>query len=276
MSPFDPARPRQLLPSILSKSLSGATGGGSGGGGGGGSGASGSGRSSTLPPIQRREKPARPRKSSITQNARKAQHEKKQHRSRGEHVRRMSYDGRKAMSAEPAGTGLPTVGNRWEDLIDAATSATEDVDGDRTPVSPSRTWDLSRCHLFFNSSLPFPNLYSCSSPFCSISFLILVQNVSLFPRSSLPQTSKPILNLMSFPIPYPLHSISYRSRPHGSLLDSFIHSPVQLSASPHPDTNHKPKINRSHPPLLNPIEPLCLHFQLASHHRIKPPRSRTP
>jgi hypothetical protein len=26
-------------------------------------------------------------------------------------------------------------GKRWEDLIDAATSATEDVDEDRTPVS---------------------------------------------------------------------------------------------------------------------------------------------
>ncbi|KAI9887861.1 MAG: hypothetical protein M1823_000383 [Watsoniomyces obsoletus] len=112
MSPFDPGRPRQLLPSILSKTLPG-------------------GRSSTLPPIQRRERSSRPRKSSITQHARKPQHEKK--RSRGEHVRRMSYEGRKAFSAEPSGPP-PAVGNRWEDLIDAAASATEDVDGDRTPI----------------------------------------------------------------------------------------------------------------------------------------------
>ncbi len=112
MSPFDPGRPRQLLPSILSKTLPG-------------------GRSSTLPPIQRRDRPSRPRKSSITQHARKPQHEKK--RSRGEHVRRMSYEGRKAFSAEPSGPP-PTMGKRWEDLIDAAASATEDVDGDRTPV----------------------------------------------------------------------------------------------------------------------------------------------
>lgn len=112
MSPYDPTRPRHLLPSILSKSPPG--------------------RSSTLPPIQRRDKITRPRKSSVTQNARKPQHDRKS--SRGEHVRRMSYEGRKAFSAEPSGV-VPAMGKRWEDLIDAATSATEDVDGDRTPVS---------------------------------------------------------------------------------------------------------------------------------------------
>ncbi|KAI9786783.1 MAG: hypothetical protein M1816_007790 [Peltula sp. TS41687] len=114
MSPYDPARPRHLLPSILSKSPPG--------------------RSSTLPPIQRREKISRPRKSSVSQNARKPQHVRKG--SRGEHIRRMSYDGRKAFSAEPSGIA-PAMGKRWEDLIDAATSATEDVDGDRTPISRS-------------------------------------------------------------------------------------------------------------------------------------------
>jgi hypothetical protein len=45
----------------------------------------------------------------------------------------MSYD-RKAFSAEPS-SHLSVYGKRWEDLIDAATSATEDVDEDRTPVS---------------------------------------------------------------------------------------------------------------------------------------------
>lgn len=110
---------------MLSKSIPSGSGGGGGGGGG---------RSSTLPPIQRREKTSRPRKSSIAQSARKAQHERKRS-SRGEHVRRMSYEGRKAMSAEPTGFGPPVMGKRWEDLIDAAISVTEDVDGDRTPVS---------------------------------------------------------------------------------------------------------------------------------------------
>lgn len=111
MPPYDPTRPRQLLPSLLSKSPPG--------------------RSSTLPPIQRRQKQNRPQKSSVTQNARKSQHERK--RSRGGQMRRVSYDGRKAFSAEPSGIA-PIMGKRWEDLIDAATSANEEVDSDRTPV----------------------------------------------------------------------------------------------------------------------------------------------
>jgi hypothetical protein len=49
----------------------------------------------------------------------------------------MSYD-RKAYSAEPS-SHLSAYGKRWEDLIDAATSATEDVDEDRTPVSRAHT-----------------------------------------------------------------------------------------------------------------------------------------
>ncbi|KAI9823611.1 MAG: hypothetical protein M1832_002392 [Thelocarpon impressellum] len=111
---YDPTRQRTLLPSILSKSPPG--------------------RSSTLPPIQRRDKPNRPRKSSVTQNARRAQHERK--RSRGEHVKNLSYDGRKAFSAEPT-SAASAMGKRWEDLIDAATTATEEVDDDRTPIPQS-------------------------------------------------------------------------------------------------------------------------------------------
>ena len=113
-SQFD--RPRTLLPSILQKSPPG--------------------RSSTLPPIQRRDKPNRPRKSSVNQNARKPQHERK--KSRGELARNMSYDGRKAFSAEPT-SAANSMGKRWEDLIDAATTAkTEEVAGDRTPVSSAQ------------------------------------------------------------------------------------------------------------------------------------------
>jgi hypothetical protein len=44
-------------------------------------------------------------------------------------------EGRKAMSAEPP-TAAWVQGKRWEDLIEAATSATEaDDDRDMTPVS---------------------------------------------------------------------------------------------------------------------------------------------
>jgi hypothetical protein len=45
----------------------------------------------------------------------------------------MSYE-RKAMSAEPQ-TAAALYGKRWEDLIDAAASATEEDSRDLTPVS---------------------------------------------------------------------------------------------------------------------------------------------
>ena len=92
------------------------------------------GRSSTLPPIQRHPPGSRGRKNSISKRpttGRKRSGMDVQGESRlQQHMRRMSYE-RKAYSAEP-GAGY---GKRWEDLIDAATSATEDVNEDRTPVS---------------------------------------------------------------------------------------------------------------------------------------------
>jgi hypothetical protein len=111
-SHLHPQRRREILPSIIHNSPPG--------------------RSSTLPPIHR-PGPTRPRKQSVSKRAREPQH--KRQKSKGDsaaHLRRMSYE-RKAYSAEPS-TGLAAYGKRWEDLIDAATSATEDVDDDRTPV----------------------------------------------------------------------------------------------------------------------------------------------
>ncbi len=105
-------RRRELLPSILSTSPPG--------------------RSSTLPPIQRNTGPNRPRKQSVSKRAREPQHRRQKSRGENAHLRRMSYD-RKAFSAEPSSGLSAAYGKRWEDLIDAATSATEDVD-DRTPV----------------------------------------------------------------------------------------------------------------------------------------------
>lgn len=121
---YDPGRPRDMLPSILANSPPG--------------------RSSTLPPIQRGLAPNRPRKQSVT----KRSHQRKKSKgAAAEWLRRLQNDGpdllrpgapdRKALSAEPPGVDF---GKRWEDLIDAAASATEDIDEDRTPVrlfSPS-------------------------------------------------------------------------------------------------------------------------------------------
>jgi len=76
----------------------------------------------------------RPRKSSL-QNARLAKHERKRSRNM---VKRSSGGDRKAFSVEPGGSGMSAAalyGKRWEDLIDAATSATEEEGSrDLTPV----------------------------------------------------------------------------------------------------------------------------------------------
>ncbi|GAB7356351.1 hypothetical protein MBLNU459_g7141t1 [Dothideomycetes sp. NU459] len=96
-------------------------------------------RHATLPPMQRSSsqisRSSHPRKSSLSHSARKIKHEK--NRLKG-HFRHTSHD-RKALSAEP---NMPNMyGKRWEDLIDAATSATEEDSRDLTPipVSPYRS-----------------------------------------------------------------------------------------------------------------------------------------
>ncbi|KAI4144386.1 MAG: hypothetical protein LQ340_006665 [Diploschistes diacapsis] len=105
-NPFSSPRPRELLPSMMSRSPPG--------------------RSTTLPPIPR----PRPRKLSVTQSARKARHERTKSK---EHARRLSVEGRKAFSVEPVSQY-----KRWEDLIEAATSANEaDSDRDLTPIPQS-------------------------------------------------------------------------------------------------------------------------------------------
>jgi len=114
------ARQRDILPSILSNSPPG--------------------RSSTLPPLQR-PLGNRQRNKSITKRSKDGHH--KRQKSKGgtvDWIRRIQHDSAenllrpggpvKAMSAEPG-----DYGKRWEDLIDAAASATEDIDEDRTPVS---------------------------------------------------------------------------------------------------------------------------------------------
>lgn len=97
------------------------------------------GRSSTLPPSTGSQpRPIkfgqnRPRKNSVGQNARKPKHE----RTRSKELQKRFSHERKAFSAEPAAAVL---GKRWEDLIDAAASATEEDireredSRDRTPV----------------------------------------------------------------------------------------------------------------------------------------------
>lgn len=126
LPPFQPTT-RELLPSVLP---------------------SPTGRYTSLPPIHRREKKQRPRKPSMGQHARSGKHERDRSKefSIKEFSRRLSEEqGRKAVSAEPP-TAAWMQGKRWEDLIEAATSATDaDDDRDLTPVSQMTFFD---CPLF--------------------------------------------------------------------------------------------------------------------------------
>lgn len=98
------------------------------------------GRPVTAPSLQRsfsssQRQHNRPRKSSLSQQARLAKHERKRSK---EFAKRSSGD-RKAFSVEPSAAAL--YGKRWEDLIDAATSATEEEGSrDLTPVRRTRTY----------------------------------------------------------------------------------------------------------------------------------------
>ena len=63
----------------------------------------------------------------------RARHE----RERSKDLKRLSHD-RKAYSAEPQSLGVAALGGkRWEDLLDAAASATEEDSRDLTPVLDS-------------------------------------------------------------------------------------------------------------------------------------------
>lgn len=87
-------------------------------------------RPATLPPLQRSlpRQHNRPRKSSLSAQARMSKHERKRSK---ELARRHSGGGRM-----PESSAAVSFGKRWEDLIDAAASATEEEDSrDLTPVS---------------------------------------------------------------------------------------------------------------------------------------------
>lgn len=88
-------------------------------------------RPTTLPPMQRSlsRQHGRPRKTSLSQQARLSKHE----RTKSKELAKRNSGERKAFSVEPSAAAL--YGKRWEDLIDAATSATEEEDSrDLTPV----------------------------------------------------------------------------------------------------------------------------------------------
>ncbi|KAI0101618.1 hypothetical protein GGR51DRAFT_550937 [Nemania sp. FL0031] len=168
---------RELLPSILSNSPPG--------------------RSSTLPPLQRPLGPSRPRKQSITKRGHKKQ------KSRGtatDWLRRIQNDDhllpggadRKAHSLEPSAD----YGKRWEDLIDAAASATEDIDEDRTPVSLEQR-PYSSCLTYqVPQSPPISNHRASLPPFPQ-------QHFQGYQASPLQQALTPPSFVQEIPEPFP-------------------------------------------------------------------------
>ena len=91
----------------------------------------------------------------------------------------MSYD-RKAFSAEPQAAAA-ILGKRWEDLIDAAASATEEDSRDLTPVK---------------TTLPLPRLHTdaCSGAWLSQSLSVYAQ-----PDIDAAFCSRPIHLVCGFP-----------------------------------------------------------------------------
>lgn len=108
-------------------------------------------RNATLPPLQRSHsrQHARPRNKSLTQQARMAKHERKRSK---DSIKRSGGE-RKLFSGEPTPAAL--YGKRWEDLIDAATSATEEEGSrDLTPVSVRSHWLANRPQPFWKEHTP--------------------------------------------------------------------------------------------------------------------------
>ncbi|KAG8624555.1 hypothetical protein KVT40_007622 [Elsinoe batatas] len=125
----------------------------------------------------------RQRKSSVSQNARKAKHERRTSR---DYLRPTSHD-RKAFSAEPMNAAA-VYGKRWEDLIDAATSATEEDSRDLTPI-PASPFQSPR-----NAErTPMPAPFALGSQFQSYTASPLQQ--ALTP----PPADGPQLDLQPFP-----------------------------------------------------------------------------
>ncbi|KAI9656105.1 MAG: hypothetical protein M1831_004676 [Alyxoria varia] len=105
-------------------------------------------RATSLQPFPK-PRPSRPRKSSITESARKPKHERQRSKDK-----RQAHD-RKALSAEPS--NMAALGNdkKWADLLDAAASATEEDSRDLTPVGIPR---YSNPVNFTNSISQIPHL----------------------------------------------------------------------------------------------------------------------
>ncbi|CEJ61805.1 Putative RfeD [Penicillium brasilianum] len=242
LPPFSSPRPRELLPSILNHSPPG--------------------RSSTLPPIQRRDKPSRPRKSSITQSARKPKHDRPRSKEFG---RRPSLGDRKALSAEPQ-TAAWAQGKRWEDLIEAATSATEADDERYSEAGQSPTIAPLLANV---TSAPsgFKNRSSLPPAFQSGSGLPPLSSHRQFPPHS--YAASPLHKSLT-PPPFEGHRGRDNDLEPFPSIESSLDSMSSASGKNFPSSTSgiARSINSDSSPVLNLIPPLSQNRQ---HHRFSNP-----
>lgn len=159
------------------------------------------GRSSTLPPIQRNGM-TRPRKQSLSKRAREPQHKRqKSKESTHLHLKRLGFT-RDAFSAEPSSamSGHQKLDHRrWLDLIDAATSATEEED-EKTPVSaikppPSQ---MLTCAFRFLRRLCLCSVLQCLLLRCLLTKALSSRDIKIlhYNRHLLPQQLTPMMHLI--------------------------------------------------------------------------------
>jgi hypothetical protein len=152
-------------------------------------------RSNALPSLQRSLSRGghsnRPRKSSLSQAARLGKHERRKSK---DLIKRSSGD-RKTFSSEPSSNPAFLYGKRWEDLIDAAASATEEEGSrDLTPVSLSAMLFTAMLRDF---RLPcHPPMLTCS-PDTRITIPITTSGIPHISPTSVRRTRRPILLLPS-------------------------------------------------------------------------------
>lgn len=217
-------------------------------------------RSTTLPPLQRslsRSNHNRPRKSSLSQQARLAKHERKKSR---DAAKRHSGE-RKAFSAEPSAAAL--YGKRWEDLIDAATSATEEDSRDLTPVSPA---DAMRVDWTDRAQIPASPYQSPQVPSrTSLPPFALGSQFQSFQASPLnraltPPAPDPGLDLQPFPSVESSLSSSLSmdpSNPNAHLQHTSNHSHAQHSSHGSGSNFQILQNSDSSPMFQNPVQIYC-------------------
>ncbi|KAI9724259.1 MAG: hypothetical protein M1828_003683 [Chrysothrix sp. TS-e1954] len=204
-------------------------------------------RASSLQPFPRM-KIARSRKSSVTENAMRAKHE----RDRSKEYKRWSHD-RKAFSAEPSALGAAFGGKRWEDLLDAAASATEEDSRDLTPVSP-HSGSYTDCQLMMHAQIPQSPRASMPPYQNQANNHFQSYNTSPLQHAMIPQSPEQTNNTATFEPPaleaFPSVESSFDTSPPQSHPPNFAHhhqsSGDSSASNPYHFTQPPPRHHQQH------------------------------